>query len=106
MNIVFACSREYAKYANVMLYSLFENNREHAIHIYVLVQEELQECASGMIMLTESYGNEPNRYVIVKLKSNIQKSKNYDASKDYFEDDSIKEVDDGSTTSELRTDVD
>ena len=42
-------------------------------------------------VITESYGNEPNRYVVVKLKSNIVKPKNYDEAKDYFEDDSIKE---------------
>ncbi len=42
-------------------------------------------------VITESYGNEPNRYVIVKLKNNLVKPKNYDATKDYFEDDSVKE---------------
>lgn len=53
-------------------------------------------------VITESYGNEPNRYVMIKLKSNISKSKNYDASKDYFEDDSVKELD--SHESEIRND--
>lgn len=43
-------------------------------------------------VITESYGNEPNRYVIVKLKNNLVKPKNYDATKDYFEDDSVKEA--------------
>jgi len=42
-------------------------------------------------VVTESYGNEPNRYIIVKLKSNLQKPKNYDEEKDYFEDDNVKE---------------
>ena len=42
-------------------------------------------------VITESYGNEPNRYVMIKLKTNLQKSKNYDESVDYFEDDTIKE---------------
>lgn len=53
-------------------------------------------------VITESYGNEPNRYVMIKLKSNIAKSKNYDASKDYFEDDSVKEL--NSHESEIRND--
>lgn len=43
-------------------------------------------------VITESYGNEPNRYVMVKLKSNITKPKSYDETKDYFEDDSVKEI--------------
>ena len=43
-------------------------------------------------VITESYGNEPNRYIMVKLKSNLVKSKNYDAEKDYFEDDSVQEM--------------
>ena len=33
----------------------------------------------------------PNRYVMIKLKTNLQKSKNYDETVDYFEDDSVKE---------------
>lgn len=57
-------------------------------------------------VITESYGNEPNRYVVVKLKSNITKPKNYDASKDYFEDDSIKEIEENPLKKEERTDVD
>ena len=44
-------------------------------------------------VITESYGNEPNRYVVVKLKSNIARQKNYDDVKDYFEDETIKEAD-------------
>ena len=42
-------------------------------------------------VVTESYGNEPNRYIMVKLKNNLQKQKNYDEEKDYFEDDTVKE---------------
>lgn len=42
-------------------------------------------------VITESYGNEPNRYITVKLKTNLQKPKNYDENKDYFEDDDVKE---------------
>lgn len=57
-------------------------------------------------VITESYGNEPNRYVVVKLKSNIQKPKNYDETKDYFEDDSIKEIDGEKFEKEHRSDVD
>ena len=43
-------------------------------------------------VVTESYGNEPNRYVMVKLKSNITRPKNVDEPHDYFEDETIKEV--------------
>ena len=55
-------------------------------------------------VITESYGNEPNRYIMVKLKSNITKPKNYDAGKDYFEDDSVKEVEPNKASEEQRTD--
>ena len=41
-------------------------------------------------VITESYGNEPNRYVVVKLRNNISRQKNEGEIKDYFEDDSIK----------------
>lgn len=41
-------------------------------------------------VITESYGNEPNRCVVVKLKTNIARQKNEGEIKDYFEDDSIK----------------
>lgn len=57
-------------------------------------------------VITESYGNEPNRYVVVKLKSNITKSKNSDGSKDYFEDESIQELPENPAGKEQRTDVD
>ena len=42
-------------------------------------------------VITESYGNEPNRYITIKLKNNLSKSKNYDETTDYFEDDTVKE---------------
>lgn len=42
-------------------------------------------------VITESYGNEPNRYVVIKLKNNLQKNKNYDETVNYFDDDTIKE---------------
>lgn len=64
MNIVFGCSREYAKYANVMLYSLFENNRKHTIHIYVLAQEDLQGYTNSMIELAKSYNNNIDFYLL------------------------------------------
>lgn len=48
-------------------------------------------------VITESYGNEPNRYVMIKLKTNLQKSKNYDETVDYFEDDSVKETEEKSS---------
>lgn len=55
-------------------------------------------------VITESYGNEPKRYVVVKLKNNISKQKNYDNIKDYFEDDSIKENENSKISEETRTD--
>lgn len=57
-------------------------------------------------VITESYGNEPNRCLIVKLKSNIQKPKSYDEEKDYFEDDSVKEVENNLSSEEQRPDND
>lgn len=57
-------------------------------------------------VITESYGKEPNRYVMVKLKSNISKPKNYDENKDYFEDDSIKEIPVTNNISDHRPDAD
>lgn len=41
-------------------------------------------------VITESYGNEPNRCVVVKLKTNIARQRNEGEIKDYFDDDSIK----------------
>lgn len=43
-------------------------------------------------VITESYGNEPNRYVVVKLKNNISRQKNMQEIEDYFEDDTITEA--------------
>ena len=58
-------------------------------------------------VVTESYGNEPNRYITVKLKTNLSKPKNYDEEKDYFEDDTVKEnPEKGLTEVELRPDND
>ena len=57
-------------------------------------------------VVTESYGNEPNRYVMVKLKTNLKKPKNFDAEKDYFEDDSIKEEENSIFDQNLRSDND
>ena len=55
-------------------------------------------------VITESYGNEPNRYIVVKLKNNITRQKNYDDVKDYFEDDTIKEAEKTKESQETRTD--
>ena len=49
-------------------------------------------------VITESYGNEPNRYVVVKLKNNIAHQKNEGEIKDYFDDDSIKVAGDDENT--------
>ena len=55
-------------------------------------------------VITESYGNEPNRYIVVKLKNNVTHQKNYDDVKDYFEDDTIKEADKSKLAQEHRSD--
>ena len=55
-------------------------------------------------VITESYGNEPNRYVMVKLKSNISRPKNINETNDYFEDETIKELPVDKKSDELRTD--
>ncbi len=44
-------------------------------------------------VITESYGNEPNRYVVVKLKNNIARQKNMQEIQDYFDDDTIAVAD-------------
>ena len=54
-------------------------------------------------VITESYGNEPNRYVVVKLKNNIARQKNMQEIKDYFDDDTITEAEENKN-SEARTD--
>ena len=54
-------------------------------------------------VITESYGNEPNRYVVVKLKNNIARQKNISEIKDYFDDDTIA-VADEQKNKEARTD--
>ena len=54
-------------------------------------------------VITESYGNEPNRYVVVKLKSNISRQKNMQEIQDFFEDDTIT-VATENKNSEARTD--
>lgn len=53
-------------------------------------------------VITESYGNEPNRCLIVKLKSNLQKPKSYNEEKDYFEDDNVKELEVNKSDEEQR----
>lgn len=54
-------------------------------------------------VITESYGNEPNRYVVIKLKNNISRSKNMQEIQDYFDDDTIA-VADEQKNKEPRTD--
>lgn len=54
-------------------------------------------------VITESYGNEPNRYVVVKLKNNIARQKNMQEIKDYFDDDTIA-VAEETKNAEARTD--
>ena len=54
-------------------------------------------------VITESYGNEPNRYVVVKLKNNIARQKNIQEIKDYFDDDTITVVEE-QKNQEARTD--
>ena len=55
-------------------------------------------------VITESYGNEPNRCVVIKLKTNITRQKNEGEIKDYFDDDSIKVSKDSTELDERRDD--
>ena len=55
-------------------------------------------------VITESYGNEPNRYIIVKLKNNIARQKNNNDIQDYFEDETIKSGEAPKGNPEHRTD--
>ena len=55
-------------------------------------------------VITESYGNEPNRYIIVKLKNNIARQKNNNDIQDYFDDETIKAGEAPKGNPEHRTD--
>lgn len=70
MNIVFAVSKEYAKYAMVMLCSLFESNRNRLIDVYVMVEEDLGEWKDNLEKLV---GNYENKICFIMLPFNKRK---------------------------------
>jgi len=57
MNIVLAGSKEYSKYASVLLLSLYKNNSCH-IRVFYYYDEEMEEELQSLIELTEKYNNE------------------------------------------------
>lgn len=57
MNVVFGCNKDYAKYVVVMLQSLFENNKNHFINLYVMCEGELDGCEERLKYMVEQYGN-------------------------------------------------
>lgn len=56
MNIGIALNREYYRYTYVMLYSLFENNPESEVHVYVLNSDLTQENIAGYSNLAQRFG--------------------------------------------------
>lgn len=68
MNIVFGCSKEYAQYACVMLQSLFENNTNQFIRLYVMINEELGIWKEKMEYIAKAYDNDIE---FIKLPLNI-----------------------------------
>lgn len=56
MNIVFGCSKEYARYVAVMLLSLFENNKSF-ISLYAMCEGEIGEWKNKIEYLVEKYEN-------------------------------------------------
>lgn len=55
MDIVFSCDKAYVMPAAVMLYSLFENNRDSEIRIFALYSGDA-ECLSPLKDIVERYG--------------------------------------------------
>lgn len=55
MNISIALNQEYYIYTYVMLYSLFENNPESEIHVYVLNSDLTQENIAGYTDLAKKF---------------------------------------------------
>lgn len=58
MNIVFGCSREYAKYAVVMLQSLFEKNTKNFIKLYVMIDEDLGKWKYKIENIVKKHDND------------------------------------------------
>lgn len=58
MNVVIGCSKEYAKYATVMLQSLFESNIDNYIKLYVMAEASLEIWEENMEIIAKKYNNE------------------------------------------------
>ncbi len=57
MNVMFVTSETYAKYALVMLQSLYENNRDEHIHVYIVSSEPLGETVSAFEEQAKKFNN-------------------------------------------------
>ena len=56
MNIVVSANSKYMRYLYVMLFSLYENNKEEEITVYVLQRDFTQEDMNYIAKLTEDFG--------------------------------------------------
>ena len=66
INILCATDDNYATYCGVMLTSLFENNHDREVEVYIMVSAELQEVNRNKIdSLSKKYGGKIN-WVVVK----------------------------------------
>lgn len=57
MNIVIAVSKDYSRYAHILLHSLFESNK-NKFHIYCYYNEEIDNQIEYMEKLSKRYGHE------------------------------------------------
>lgn len=57
MNVLLQANEKYAKYMSVMLLSLFTNNKDTKINVYVIHSSISQETIDCMTEFVESYGN-------------------------------------------------
>jgi lipopolysaccharide biosynthesis glycosyltransferase len=57
MNIVFAADKGYVEHLAVAMYSLFENNQELSIDVYVINADIDQDTWSDLEMIAERFGN-------------------------------------------------
>lgn len=57
MNIAISLNQKYFRYAFVMLYSLFKNNSEQEIDVYILNSDLERESIREYELLAEEYGN-------------------------------------------------
>lgn len=80
INIVFGCSRKYAKYAVVMLQSLFENNTKNFIKLYVMVDEDLGKWRYKIENIVKKYGNDIQFVLLPSYKRKNEMKKFYPSS--------------------------